>query len=162
MKQPVRRLAAFGFDYLLIACWAVFVGLVSVATGLHENLDMSSWAGRAGAHLVGFLSLTLPVIAYFALTEGGPKRASLGKRALKLQVEGNRTWLRNIVKFLPWEIAHAAIWWQDAQPFVDPMPPTNMAVSVAAMLIGLAYVASLFVGDGRTPYDRLAGTRVTR
>lgn len=162
MKQPIRRLAAFGFDYLLIACWAVFIGLVSVTTGVHENLDMTGWGGRAAAHLLGFLSLTLPVIAYFAMTEGGPKRASLGKRALKLQVEGERTWLRNIIKFLPWEIAHAAIWWQDAQPFVDPMPTGNLIVSSFAMLLGIGIVASLFIGDGRTPYDRLAGTRVTR
>ena len=66
------------------------------------------------------------------------------------------------MKFLPWEIAHAAIWYVPGQPFMGPMPPINLLISVATLIAALFYAAQLFVGQGRTLYDLVSGTQVVR
>lgn len=67
--------------------------------------------------LVAFLSLTLPVLLYLVSFEYSSKQASLGKQICKLQVRNihggkaslQSIILRNVVKLLPWEIAHAFV-----------------------------------------------------
>ena len=40
--------------------------------------------------------------------------------------------------------------------------PAIRAVTALAYFLPIAYVASLFIGSGRTPYDRIIRTAVTR
>lgn len=40
--------------------------------------------------------------------------------------------------------------------------PAIRAVTALAYFLPIAYVASLFIGSGRTPYDRITRTAVTR
>jgi uncharacterized RDD family membrane protein YckC len=100
--------------------------------------------------------------------ESSNRGATLGKRALRLRVVGSdgrrisvaRGFFRSALKFAPWEIAHTAIWQIPGRPFVDPPGAANWAGMVAAGVLALVWVGSLFVGRRRTPYDRAAGTRV--
>lgn len=111
-----------------------------------------------------FLMLTLPVYLCFTLSEMFGRKATLGKRVAKLTVDGRpaQIILRNILKFAPWEIAHTGIWHGMDMPFGS--APTALGWTLFAVSMGLSglYLISLFSGDGRPPYDRLAGTRVTR
>jgi len=163
----LRRVAAFGVDWLVIAFWAA--SLLGATVLLAGTGDVpASGRDKALGWLLAFASLTLPAVLYAGLLEGR-YGWTLGKRLLGLRVgrTGQPPGLargigRNAVKFAQWELAHAAIWLVPGRPFVDPMPSPNLAMAGVAMLIGLAYVVSLFIGDGRTPYDRVAGTRVVR
>jgi len=60
----------------------------------------------------------------------------------------------------PWEVAHTAIWHTPGQPFVSPPAAWNVAGYTVALGGAAWYVAALFVGSRRTPYDHVAGTRV--
>jgi hypothetical protein len=67
---------------------------------------------------------------------------------------------RSVLKVaLPWELAHTAVW----RLLVWPGDPEDRASQVLLLLangIAVVYLAALFVGSGRTPYDRIAGTVV--
>jgi uncharacterized RDD family membrane protein YckC len=166
-----RRIAAFLVDYLVIAA---YIGLLTslggaVRRALHRRLrpPRTATAKRVG-HGVAFLTLTLPVVLYFAVLEASRAQATPGKRALRVRVttvDGGRIPLRRslvraALKFLPWEVAHTAIWHVPGHPFVSP-PSTWNAAGYAVALGGAAcYTAALFVGQRQTPYDRIAGTMV--
>ena len=62
---------------------------------------------------------------------------------------------------VPWTIGHAAVIGIVASSTASSIPPSIWVVTTLAYAQPLAYVASLFLGTGRTPYDRISGTTVT-
>jgi len=169
--RGTRRVAAFAIDYAVIAAYiGLLTGLgVAARAALHQHLALPRTdAEKLQGHAAAFLTLTLPVALYFALSEAAPAQATLGKRALGLRVtttEGGRVPLghslvRSAVKLAPWEVAHTAIWHTPGQPFVSSPAAWNVAGYTVALGGAAWYVAALFVGSRRTPYDHVAGTRV--
>src|SRR5207248_6666114 len=70
-----RRVAAFLVDYLVIAAYiGLLAGLsVAISTALHRRLGLPRTdAEELQGHAVAFLTLTLPVVLYFALSEASP------------------------------------------------------------------------------------------
>jgi uncharacterized RDD family membrane protein YckC len=117
---------------------------------------------------IGFLSMTLPVLLYFAVSESSHLRGTLGKRTLELRVVAQdgqrlpfgRALLRNGAKFAPWELGHTvaqqAIFWGEAGP------PAWVWLPMAASLLGpIWWIAGILV-HGRAPYDRWARAWVRR
>ena len=100
--------------------------------------------------------------------EASKGQATLGKRWMRLRVEnmdGRRisrrtSLLRSMIKFAPWEIAHTGVWHVTGQPFLSPPSTLSICAWAASTLLGFWWVACLFVGNGRTPYDWIAGTQV--
>lgn len=127
-----------------------------------------SQADKLRGHAFSLLGLTLPVILYFAIAESSRWRATVGKRALGLRVQTvtgarvglGRSLVRSAIKFLPWEIAHAAIWHVPGQPFVSVPAPINFLGYAVALAGAGVYLATVFQRQGRTPYDAVAGTVV--
>lgn len=167
---PWSRILAFAVDWAIISAYAVilYAILFLVAPGLGGDLFVKQ-PEPVSAHLIGFFSLTLPAVLYFALSEASRWQATLGKRVLNLQVVTRsglrppplRTIIRALIKLLPWEAAHTVLWRIEGWP-LDPAPITPLQVSI---LIGVWlavawYLILLFWGTGRTPYDWVAGTRV--
>jgi uncharacterized RDD family membrane protein YckC len=166
-----RRIAAFGLDYLIIAAW---IGLITaVGFGARAILGIEtgpilSQADKLRGHSIAFLSLTLPVILYFAIAESSRWQATVGKRTLGLRVQTvtgaqvglGRSLARSAIKFLPWEIAHTAIWHVPGQPFVSMPAPINFLGYAVALAGAGVFAAAVFRGRGRTPYDLVAGTMV--
>jgi hypothetical protein len=64
------------------------------------------------------------------------------------------------LKFAPWELAHTVIWHSPGQPFVASPTAWGVAGYTLALTLAALYVGSTMVGDGRTPYDRVADTVV--
>src|SRR5213082_1237195 len=85
-----RRIAAFGVDYIVVAVW---IGLITaVGFGARALLGIEagpivSVADKLRGHAIAFLSLTLPVILYFAMAESSRWQATVGKRVLGLRVQ---------------------------------------------------------------------------
>jgi uncharacterized RDD family membrane protein YckC len=108
--------------------------------------------------------LTLPVTLYFA----APSGATLGKRALGLRVvtergdrvSFGRALLRAGVKFVPWEIAHTALWHTPGWPTAARPAARHWAGYGLSLAVAGWYVAALFYGSRRPPHDRRARTRV--
>ena len=168
-RLAVARLGAYLIDYLVLALYiAALTTLSLLLTG--NNLEpVSTIEEKFRGHAIAFVTLTLPVWFYFTLQESGPKSATIGKRLVKLEVQSvenkkpslSSIALRNGLRFLPWELSHIAIWYVPGRPFVDAMPVLNLAICLAAILVSVSYILMLFLGAGRTPYDRLSRTCVT-
>ena len=141
---PVKkRLKAFLFDYATIFGYVIILGGVNygiiLSGGTLEDISpffASPWAQDGFA----FLTLVLPVILYFTFMESSSRQATWGKGKVDLLVvaengealTARQAFFRNLLKFLPWQIAHTSI-----------------------------YLASmLFTKGHRTLYDRVAGACV--
>lgn len=151
----------------LLVVW-VYIGLLALVMLTIGRPLTDEIRAPWQAHLLGFGALTLPVILYFALSEH-LTRATLGKRWLGLRVSGAlgqrpslwRTLLRNAIKFVPWELAHTAIYYVAGWPAApEPLKAWQAATFYLSLGLAALYVVSLFVGGGRTVYDRLSGTTV--
>jgi uncharacterized RDD family membrane protein YckC len=165
-----RRVAAAAVDYGLVG---VYIGLLTLvgasarATGLLPE-QHTPHPARWAAQLVAFGLLTMPVTMWLAWWEAAPRGATPGKRLLGLHVAVanggavslGRSLRRSGLKVaLPWELAHTAVWRLLAWPG-DPDDRVSLVLLLLANGIAVVYLAALFVGGGRTPYDRIAGTVV--
>jgi uncharacterized RDD family membrane protein YckC len=168
---PLRRIGAFLVDYAVMAAWLAALTAASFASGFAETgFSLDTLGGRLQAHGLAFATVTAPIVVGFAALEASSLRGTLGKRALGLEVvrrDGapagfGRTLIRNAGKFLPWEIAHAGIWYMPGRPFVDEPAVWNLALQALALALAAVYAASIVVGARRTPYDRAAGLAVAR
>ncbi len=159
-KLSIYRILAFSIDYLLIIAYGLLL------FGVTTVLDIEHLSPLEG-QIVGFLSLTLPVYLYFYSTERSNRAATLGKRVLNIAVRSDtpnkRAILkRNILKFLPWEIAHIGVHWQVYYANIDETQPLWVWVAlIVPQIIVLGYLISIWIYKGQSSlYDRLAGTRV--
>ncbi len=161
-SNPRRRLLAGLIDLALMVGWALLIAAIGVPLYL---AGLTRSAGPLGANLLGLALVVLPATIGLTILESGRYEATPGKLKIGLRVRRDpsgeriswrRSLLRNLLKLgLPWILGHFAAvslaygggW--DAQ-----------LGAVLAMAVPLAYVVSLFVGEGRTVYDRLAGTMV--
>jgi uncharacterized RDD family membrane protein YckC len=159
-----RRVAAWGIDWLIISAYAVaLVPLGRLLVNHSVRLPSLGW------NAASFVVLVVPATVWLAAWEGSRSGATPGKRLLDLRVEvlreddvsRRRAAARNALKIaLPWELGHTA-----AFLLVDPKASgstvlVGMASGVLACALAAGYVASLFIGTGRTPYDHAAATRV--
>jgi uncharacterized RDD family membrane protein YckC len=162
----LKRVAAFFVDYCVIAMYAsaLFIVMMLVVKVLHADLSqVSPWRGQ----VTGFLTLTLPVFLYFFLYEKGEQKSTPGKKVMQLQVvaDGNSTssaiFKRNVIKFLPWEIAHTGVHWIVFYNNHNQSPPTWVYVLlIMPQILVVIYFISIVVTGTKSFYDRIAGTSV--
>lgn len=156
-----RRFTAFLIDYMIIVGYGVVLGLLS------PLLSPLFTDNAFTAHLSSFFILTLPVYLYFSIFEASPFQATLGKRAAKLRVAGSvntgvslsRSLVRSMIKFLPWEMAHFAVW----RFFLPTDLPELVIIMIAYAANGAAliYLIVPFLNhDRRFIHDWASGTRV--
>jgi uncharacterized RDD family membrane protein YckC len=168
--RPFRRVLAYAIDWCLFAGFAAATfAAFWFAQGGEPSWPQSPWLGQA----IGFVLTTLPFGIYFVVTEGSARQATVGKRVLGLVVidtssgvsSGRPTRgavvLRTCGKLAPWELGHTAAHQMMAVPADGDPPAWVLVLAIAATVLALGYVASLWLPSGRTPYDRLAGTGVT-
>ncbi len=169
----LRRLLAFLVDYGVLALFVTVISVAGFAIRSQLGVTLSAsttFQQKLLAQAVVFATIMLPIMLYFAVSESSRWQATIGKRVLRLQVTDDhggrprllRTLLRTAVKFSPWELAHTGVWHVPGTPFVSEPAAFSFGLWIAALLLALWWLASIWLGDGRTPYDRIAGTVVTR
>jgi hypothetical protein len=161
--MALRRVVAFAVDWLLIVLWGgVLLAAVMMVTGGNPPRPDNPWT----AQTIGLLTMTLPVTLYFAACESSPMQASFGKRTLGLIVtreSGGRlsfgaAFVRNAVKFIPWECGHMVA--QQAAFSGDAgLPPWVWLPAIVGMTGPLWWVLAL-MATGRTPYDPWTSSKV--
>jgi uncharacterized RDD family membrane protein YckC len=158
-----RRVVAWCLDWLILSVYAA--ALIPVGVLVLSRWDFSPLAGNA----IGFVLLVVPATVWVAAWEQGPRGATPGKRLLRLRVRDDAgarlgwkgSLARNALKVaLPWELGHTA-----AFTLADPHASgaavaCGLSGGVAACLIAVTYVITLFLGTGRTPYDHASGAHV--
>ena len=116
----IKRLKAFGFDFLLIVGY-----IILLAVGAMAVIKISGFFGLSLrwpenpllADLLAFITLVLPVILYFSLQESSPKQATWGKNKTGLRVVNanggtltqRQAFVRSLIKMIPWQIAHTCL-----------------------------------------------------
>ena len=161
-----RRIAAWLVDWLCFLVWLVLLAAIGIP--LYLSGVTGQWSATT-TNVVSALVTAVPLTIVLAVLESGTRQASVGKRMLGLKVvgagNGGRLSLaaalaRNALKVaVPWTIGHAAVVGLVGSTTVG---PGLAALTAAAYVLPVVYVVMLFVGEGRTPYDRAAGDRVVR
>lgn len=142
--------------------WALLVAAVGVPLYLTGR---TSAMGPLALNLLGLGLVVLPVTIALTLLECGKYEATPGKLKFGLRVRvdptgerlpWHRSLLRNLLKLgLPWTLGHLAGIAVATGGGID-----AQIGAIVSMAVPVAYVVSLFLGNGRTIYDRLAGTMV--
>ncbi|MCW5876157.1 MAG: RDD family protein [Anaerolineales bacterium] len=167
----LRRAAAYLLDVAIcfagfaLLQFALFVPLRG-ALGIADDWFHSGW----NTQLYTLLTASLPVWAYFTVTQASAAQATLGMRALGLGVSNLRgpgpvgagqAFVRSLVLLLPWELAHISnnfpmpLWY-------DPQPGFRPGFALVGLLGGLNIALILLRADRRGLHDLVAGSQVTQ
>jgi uncharacterized RDD family membrane protein YckC len=166
--SPRARLLAFARDYLAIALYLIMVVIFGLTLRSAFPKTASKLFGNPlTGQVTAFVLVTLPVTLYFTLLESSSWQATWGKRQQRLKVIGrdgrrlsrSRALVRNLLKFVPWELTHTCMW-QVGSGAAEPSPLIT-AGFVLVWLLVIANVACLWLGSThQTLYDWLAATYV--
>lgn len=140
----IRRFIAIIMDFLILSVYAVILFVFSPL--LSPLFQETAWKSE----LFGFILLVIPVFLYFFLFEASCLKATPGKVCLHLRVvmlDGTNigyknSFYRSAVKFIPWEIAHFAIW-----QFMFPESMFSfiaMTLLVISNIFGILYIVFPF------------------
>lgn len=161
-----NRLYAFFIDYLIIVLYGVFVvGTISIV--FRPYVEPLYTSTPELAQLTGFVMITLPVSLYFIVSECSKWQGTLGKRKMGLRVcdKGGhrigigRSVLRTGVKFLPWEVAHFAIWRIMLSSSISEDVIYLLLIAVNGMIL-VYLVVPLTNKKRKNVYDWITGTEV--
>ena len=155
----IRRFTALLIDYLLLVIYAGVLYLFSpIVSPLFQK---SAWE----AEFFGLLLLVAPVFLYFFLFEASYLNATPGKLLFRLKVikiDGSNftytdSFIRSLVKFIPWELAHFAIW-QLVYPNSNFSSTAEMLLIMTNVLAILYISVPFFNIKGRALHDYVAHT----
>jgi len=167
-----KRLKAFAFDYLIILAYIVVMAGINFGIILRGRAleDVSPlFASPIVKDAMAFLTLILPVILYFTLQESSPRQGTWGKKKAGIRVinaHGGtlnklQAFVRSLVKFLPWQIAHTSIYQIKEVVPGGPSEPFDITGFVLAYVLVGIYIASAWISKKhRTPYDLASGAYV--
>ncbi len=166
-------------DMLVVYAWIIVLTLLSFAVNAIIPFHGAMGTSYVARHLVGFSTLTLPIVMYFALMEGTPRKASWGKRRLGLRVVADgrgrvaadggmasfsQRLLRNAVKFLPWEMVHTHMHLNPGFMMTGETSPAGWMLGIYVPCgLALLFILQVFAAkNGRTIYETLSGTATIR
>ena len=167
-----QRVGAFLLDYLIIAAYLVLLVIISVGLGFGplRSVFRAMFADPNSSEFSAFLLLVLPIMLYFTLCECSSWQATWGKRKMGLRVIDThgarlsfpRSLVRSLLKFAPWELAHACLWRIPGWPLAPATPsPVITAGLVLVWVLVAAYLVSMLVSKKHQAlYDWIAGTLV--
>ena len=155
-----KRVMEFLFDYLFILTYLVFLFIVSmliyiiIFNGVPEFTEIQSqW--------LVFLTSILPITLLFAFLDYA-KNGSFGKAKAGLELVYQKktvqaSLIRNIIKFLPWQLGHMGT----IHGFYSEFDVLSISLSISATLLAVLLLAmTLFRKDKRHLGDLLAHTQV--
>ncbi len=160
----INRILAWTIDFGIIVLYALLLfAVVTMFFDVKEG-DLNPYLGQ----LIGFATMTLPVFTYSFLTERSKWKGTIGKKILNIKVltdEENKTksiLLRNVLKYLPWELAHIGVHWIFYYESVGrEIPIWTCAIVIIPQVIVLIYFVSIILSKGHSSvYDRISGTRL--
>ena len=165
----IKRLKAFLIDYLLIVIYILLLLGVTLLISKIFHFQLGNINPAVG-ELIGFTTLTLPVILYFIFTENSKYSGSVGKRKFKLQVVNNdltktnftRLLIRNSIKFFPWELAHFFLFHLFYFMKINSQTP-NWVLKGLIISQGLALIyllCKIFTKNHRSIYEIFSDTKV--
>ena len=147
----------------------LFGGTILISKFFDLKLDN---VNPVNGEIIGFATLTLPVILYFTLSENGKYLGTIGKRKIGLQIVNKsltkasikQLLLRNCLKFLPWELAHFFIYrlfyFNSLSKTIPDWVLTGLIVSQGLALIYLLCI--IFTKNNQSIYELISRTIVVK
>lgn len=170
LATGVKRVLAYLIDLALLYVYMIALFMASMA--LDSILPFHYLMGESYLlrHAISFFTLTFPLVITYILMENGHRQGTFGKFWMKLRVvrvDGGRASLssltiRNVIKFLPWEIAHTHFHLNPEYMMSGVTTPLGWVLGVG-LPFGLVFVYAgmiFFRTDRRAPYELLSGTHV--
>ena len=156
------RLKEFAIDYAVIVAYLVAVFAVAATfymTAFGEIPAFSQWQSQ----LIATCASIIPVVIIFSILDYRAPLGTFGKRKAGLRVSYKtraywRSLVRNVVKFLPWQLAHMGVIGGMYSDFTSPLAMVALYASLG--LLALLFGMVLFRKDGRHLGDMAAGTQV--
>lgn len=128
-----------------------------------SNLNLNPFLGQ----FIGFISLTLPIICYSWWMENSSWKGTLGKRLLQLKIISKKNsaqslLLRNILKYLPWELAHFGVHWLFYYISLNKtIPLWNWIMLILPQMIVILYFVSIWNSGGtKSAYDAISFSKI--
>ena len=155
-----KRMMEFLFDYLFILAYLVFLFLGSMLIYIIFFNGVPEFTEIQSQWLVFFTSV-LPITLLFTYLDYA-KNGSLGKIKAGLQLVYQKktvqaSLIRNVIKFLPWQIGHM----DTIHGFYSEFDVLSISLSISATLLAVLLLAmTLFRKDKRHLGDLLAHTQV--
>ena len=156
------RLKEFAIDYIVIVAYLVLLFAVAGTFYMVAFGEIPAFSQRQ-SQLIATGASVMPIVIVFSLMDYQAPFGTFGKRKAGLKVSYKtraywRSLVRNVVKFLPWQLAHMGVIGGMYSNFASPLAMAALYVSLGllALLLGM----TLFRKDGRHLGDMLAGTRV--
>lgn len=164
MRLIFKRVLAWLIDWAIIVLYAtILFGVVFTLSslGIIEPARVHPLKGQ----LIGFLTLTLPVLVYCISLEAGKHHATIGKRVMKIELTATPFTrggiiMRNVVKFVPWECAHAGVLWINYINTSETPLWIWFLLIVPQVLVIIYFMTIVATKGNRSLYDFVAGTRV--
>ena len=155
-----RRLKEAIIDYFVILAYLILLFFVNVII-IYTFFDGIPDYSEIQAQLVATFTSVIPIILIFSYLDFFNK-GSFGKKlsGLKLVYSSYRyrfSLLRNIIKFLPWQLGHLGV----IHGMYSNFDSTAVIIASFGCLLGIIWLLMAFIKkDKRHPGDVLAGTRV--
>lgn len=159
-----RRLQALALDWLVICGYLVVLALVAMFFYfllLDGIPKFNVWQSQ----LLATFTTVVPVLSWFAVKEAQIPFATFGKSEMEITVKYTRNpwisaFIRNILKFLPWQLAHMGVIGGIYSEWENPAASFTVLVS---LFLALTYVLQVIVTPShRHLPDLVAGTRIER
>lgn len=155
----VDRIKELVIDWLVICVYLIILAIISVSfymivfKGIPKTTEVQS-------QLIATITSVIPIIIIFSILDF--KKGSIGKQKLGLKLyfkkrEFKYSVIRNIVKFMPWQIGHMAT--------IHGIYTEFDTLSIVLQIISLTLLVTMFLmgilrKDKRHLGDILAGTQV--
>lgn len=155
-KQRIKELF---IDYICILIYLLI--LFGVNMGIHLGI----WGyilsfSELQSQLIAIVTSVLPIILIFSILDY--KKGSIGKRKANLKIYYRHksfkvSMLRNIIKFLPWQLAHIGVihgMYSNFDLLAITFASAGMGLAITMLIMGLTR------NDKRHLGDFIAGTQV--
>lgn len=158
---PIKnRLIELLVDYLIIIVYLVLLLIVNLGIILFIFKGMPKYT-EMQAQLIATFTSVIPIILIFSYLDYF-KNGSIGKRVsgLKLTYTNqsfSSSLLRNIIKFLPWQLGHVGV----IHGIYNDFDMIAIMISSSGTFLGLVLLfMGLFRKDKRHLGDLIAGTKI--
>lgn len=173
-REPIARLPGDRILGWVVDCGCALAWVaVTAAVGVPLYVTgVTRLADPVALNVVAAAAVVIPVTVGLAWLESRSVEGTWGKRTRRLavvtaagrsRISFARALVRNVSKvMIPWLIGHAAVFSIVEASATGGVPVSVWILTGLAYVLPIVYIVSLFIGSGRTPYDRLAGTVVIR
>lgn len=162
------RIRAFAIDYLVIVAYlALLTALVWTINLVFPDISQALFDDPLSGQITIIAVFTMPVTLYFAMFDSSLWQATLGKRWRNLRVirlngeslDRKRALGRELLKFIPWELAHTCMWQIRFSP-QEPSPIITVGFALVWILVVVNIISLLISPTHQTLYDWFSGSYV--